>query len=224
MTTIALVEDNDDLRQLTGRFLHSKGYEVLQAASAEDLAGLSRRPDIYIVDINLPETNGYELIRNLRRISNELGIVVLSARDRVSDITHGYEAGADIYLTKPVDPRILVAAVRRLEARAASRRDETGVLVIAKDKREITNCDQKVRLTESELNLLYQLSIAGVRGLERWEVAEVLGMDIDGEITKALEVRITRLRKKLRAGGGPDNAIEARRGFGYQLHARLRFA
>lgn len=223
MTTIALVEDNDDLRQLTGRFLHSKGYEVMQAASAEELAELSGRPNVYIVDLNLPETNGYDLIRNLRGISNDVGIVVLSARDRASDITLGYEAGADVYLTKPVDPNILIAALRRLEARNAPAPNSSGVLIIDKERREIIQGDKNIRLSESEMNLLYQLSLAGDRGLERWEVAEVMGMDLDIEVTKALEVRITRLRKKLRAGGAPDYAIEARRGFGYQLRARLRF-
>lgn len=223
MTTIALVEDNDDLRHLTGRFLLSKGYKVMQAASAEELAALTGRPNVYIIDLNLPETNGYELIRNLRGMSNDVGILVLSARDRASDIMQGYEAGADVYLTKPVDPNILVAALRRLEARSASTADESGVLLITKDRREILHGDQNIRLSESEMNLLYQLSLAGSRGLERWEVAEVMGMDLDNEITKALEVRITRLRKKLRAGGAHGQAIEARRGFGYQLHTRLRF-
>lgn len=223
MTTIALVEDNDDLRHLTGRFLQSKGYEVMQAASAEELAELTGRPHVYIVDLNLPETNGYELIRNLRGMSNDVGIVVLSARDRASDIAKGYEVGADVYLTKPIDPNILIAALRRLEARSASTAEESGILLIAQDRREILHSDQNIRLSESEMNLLYQLSLAGARGLERWEVAAVMGMDLDKEFTKALEVRITRLRKKLRSGGAPYHAIEARRGFGYQLHARLRF-
>lgn len=223
MTTIALVEDNDDLRHLTTRFLESKGYEVMQAASAEELVELAGHPNIYIVDLNLPETNGYELIRNLRAMSNYVGIVVLSARDRTSDITQGYEAGADVYLTKPVDPTILFAALRRLEARAASMTNKSEVLVIVTDRREIVNSGQAIRLSESEMNLLHHLSVAGARGLERWEVAEVMGMDLDNEITKALEVRITRLRKKLRAGGAQGEVIEARRGFGYQLRTRLVF-
>jgi DNA-binding response OmpR family regulator len=223
MTTITLVEDNDDLRQLTSRFLNSKGYEVMQAASAEELAELSGLPNVYIVDLNLPETNGYDLIRNLRSISNDVGIVVLSARDRSIDITRGYEAGADVYLTKPVDPNILIAALRRLEARNARTRDGAGVLVIDKLRREIDQDGANIRLSEPEFNLLYQLSIAGERGLERWEVAEVMGMNLDRDVTKALEVRITRLRKKLRAGGAPDYAIEARRGFGYRLRGELRF-
>lgn len=224
MTTITLVEDNDDLRQLTSRFLNSKGYEVMQAASAEELAELSGLPNVYIVDLNLPETNGYDLIRNLRSISNDVGIVVLSARDRSIDITRGYEAGADVYLTKPVDPNILIAALRRLEARNARTPDGAGVLVIDKLRREIDQDGANIRLSEPEFNLLYQLSIAGERGLERWEVAEVMGMNLDRDVTKALEVRITRLRKKLRAGGAPDYAIEARRGFGYRLNAPIRFA
>ena len=223
MTTITLVEDNDDLRQLTSRFLNSKGYEVMQAASAEELAELSGLPNVYIVDLNLPETNGYDLIRNLRSISNDVGIVVLSARDRSIDITQGYEAGADVYLTKPVDPNILIAALRRLEARNARTPDDASVLVIDKDRREIDQEGANIRLSEPEFNLLYQLSIAGERGLERWEVAEVMGMNLDRDVTKALEVRITRLRKKLRAGGAPDYAIEARRGFGYRLRVYIRF-
>ena len=223
MTTIALVEDNDDLRRLTGRFLETKGYRVVQAASAEELTEFSHLPDIYVIDLNLPETSGYDLIRNLRKMSNDVGIIVLSARERTSDITEGYVAGADVYLVKPVDPNILVAALSRLETRTAHASNSKCALTINKKSREIINETQAIRLSDSENKLIYQLALAGDRGLERWEIAEILEMNLDENIKKALEVRITRLRKKFQKCGAPHTAIISKRGFGYALTIPIYF-
>lgn len=223
MTTIALVEDNDDLRWMTCRFLESKGYSVVQAASAEELTELSYMPDIYVVDLNLPETSGYELIRNLRKLSNDVGIIVLSARERTSDVTEGYDAGADVYLVKPVDPQILLAALLRLETRTAAASNAKYALTINKANREIIHDNETVRLSDAENKLLYQFALSGGRGLERWEIAEILGMNLDADIKKALGVRITRLRKKLQRCGTPHTAIIAKRGFGYALTIPICF-
>lgn len=221
MTAIALVEDNEDLRRLTALFLRSKGYEVQDAASAEDLADLAGAPNIYVVDINLPETSGYDLIRNLRAMSNEVGILVLSARERACDVSEGYSAGADIYLTKPTDPRVLLAAIQRIEQRLTSR---TGCSAVVDVTRRTLSLGARVaRLSAAEARLLYQLSLAGERGLERWEIAQILGMDLDRSVTKALEVRIVRLRRKLREVGLEDPTIDNARGIGYRLVAPVRF-
>jgi len=117
MATIAVVENNDDLRLMTARFLEFKGYSVVQAASAEESTELSHMPDIYVIDLNLPEMSGYDLICNLRKMSNHVGIIVLSARECTSDIIEGYDAAADVCLVKPVDLEILVSVIVRLEKR-----------------------------------------------------------------------------------------------------------
>ncbi len=161
--------------------------------------------------------SGYDLIRNLRKMSNDVGIIVLSARERTLDITEGYEAGADVYLVKPVDPKILVAALWRLEKRTNTSSNTGYSLTINKASREIINDTQNIRLSDAECKLLYQFALSGSRGLERWEIAEILGMNLDAEIKKALEVRITRLRKKLQKCGAPQTAIIAKRGYGYTL-------
>jgi DNA-binding response OmpR family regulator len=224
MTSIALVEDNDDLRQLTSRFLSLRGYAVQEAAAAEDLAEFHNIPDIYVIDLNLPETSGYDLVRNLRAASDEVGIIILSARERARDITDGYDAGADIYLTKPVSPEILLAALGRLERRGHRQARSGQTLQIDRAKRQIVQPQgNNIRLSEAELGLLYYLSVAGDRGMERYEIAQSLGMNLDQEINKALEVRITRLRKKLRQAGAADPAIENRRGIGYRLTTPIMF-
>jgi len=106
VTTVAIIEDDDELRELTRQFLCAEGFHAVGVASAEELSEVAVLPSLYIVDLNLPGTDGYTLIRRLREVCPTAGVVVFSARDRTVDVTRGYEVGADIYLTKPVDPTI----------------------------------------------------------------------------------------------------------------------
>lgn len=223
MTKVILVEDNNDLRMLTRQFLVSNGYSVFDVSCAEDLLDAPSEPDIYVIDLNLPETDGYELITNIRKGSSRVGIIILSARERTADITLGYEVGADIYLTKPVDPRVLLAALKRISVRSAPATVEEEALRVDVQSRRVHGLKDSASLSEAEVQLLYKLSIAGERGLERWEVAEVLGMDIDTRFGKAMEVRISRLRKKLQSCGALGVTIEPLRMVGYRLLQRMTF-
>ncbi|AUB77971.1 hypothetical protein BBH56_01800 [Spiribacter roseus] len=223
MTTIALVEDNAELQEMTVRFLGHHGYQVAGVATAEELAELSETPDFYLIDLNLPTISGYELIARIRQTAPNVGIIVTSARERTEDITRGYEIGADVYLTKPIDPDLLLAAVKRLEKRTLHSPERPDAAIVYLSTRILMRNSEEVRLSEAECRLLYQLSLAGTDGLERWEVMELLGMDLDHDAQNTLEVRITRLRGKLRAVGLRGEALGAVRSHGYRLTANLEF-
>lgn len=221
MTTLALIEDNDDLRNLTEIYLKRQGFEVVAYADAEAFLASAEKADIFIIDINLPELSGFELIERLRCTDPTACLVILSARERKADIVKGYNLGADVYLTKPVEPEILVAAIKRLEARVmATSLTEASVTVTSN---KIIHGTNSQALSTSEAVLLHRLAIAGSRGLERHEIAECLGFDLDSFSSKALEVRLLRIRRKMEVIGLEANLIETIRGFGYRLRNDAQF-
>ena len=221
MHTIALVEDNDDLRNLTEIFLERQGYSVLSFSDAEEFLSAETIPDLYVIDINLPEMSGLELITHIRRTSPNVGVIVLSARERANEVAAGYSAGADIYLTKPTDPQVLLAAIKRIidRHRASSPRPSQ----VEVSQNSLRYQGTHLRLSSKEAVLLHRLSLAGARGMERHELAACLELDLDRDVSKALEVRILRLRRKLSQLGLPDTSIETIRGFGYRLNTPVRF-
>lgn len=120
MTTALVIEDDDDIRRLLEVVLGQGGYQVRAAANSQD--GLARLeeavPDLLLVDVGLPDMDGYELVRRARpRVHGP--IVMLSARSESSDESAGYAAGADAYLTKPFRPRRLLEDLRQIAARVA---------------------------------------------------------------------------------------------------------
>jgi len=223
MTCVAVVEDHDELRDYTVRFLRAEGYTVVEAAIADELFESDRIPDIYIVDLNLPLVSGFELIERLRRFSVDAGIIIVSARDRTSDMTHGYGVGADIYLAKPVDPDVLLAALRRLETRYLNRMDRGRHCLVDRHCSQVRFGDNAVDLSAAEVKVLHHLNLAGNAGLERWELMEILDMEPEGENLNALEVRISRLRRKLKSAGLTGQTIGAVRHRGYRLLVPMHF-
>jgi DNA-binding response OmpR family regulator len=152
-----------------------------------------------------------------------VGIIVVSARDRSDDISRGYGVGADVYLAKPVDPDVLLAAVKRIEARTLAPLVNQSACSVDRSRQVLEWQDNEVRLSAAEVRLLYQLSLAGRWGLERWEVMELLDMDPARELSNALEVRISRLRGKFRRLGIDGACIGAVRQRGYCLLEEIRF-
>src|SRR5450830_354712 len=110
---IMLVEDHDALREVTVNYLRQQGYTADGVESADALVGRqdTEQIDLYILDLNLPGEDGISLARRLRQFHPEVGIIMLSARSSKVDTMRGYEAGADIYLTKPTAPMELNAAI-----------------------------------------------------------------------------------------------------------------
>lgn len=219
-----LVEDNDDLREALHSYLEDQGFSVASVDSAESINEFKGNPDAYIIDINLPGASGFDLIKRIRLVDQKVPIIAATARSQASDMITGYELGADIYLAKPITPGALNAAINSLLRRQAPETSQAFDGVFLDSQRSVLiGPDRSIPLTPGETQLLRALAIAPQGMLEYWEVAEILGMQLDEGLKPALEVRIVRLRKKFDSSGLTGPAIKAMRSIGYSLACQIKF-
>lgn len=217
--TIVLVEDNDDLRELMAEVLRAQGHRVIALDCAEAIEDEARgeRPDVFLLDLNLPGQNGYELAQRLRAAHPLVGIIIVSARAKLDDKLRAYECGADWYLNKPVAMEELSAALQSFARRQQAGRKEAEAGSMQLVQHTLQGPAASVKLTAAEAVLLTAFARAPSGRLENWQLAELLGVDTCDFNKASLEVRIVRLRKKLQQAGAPANVIEALRSVGYQL-------
>lgn len=216
---ILLVEDNDALREATEAFLSQYGHEVRSAASAEELNEISGdfAPDIYIVDLTLPEEDGLSLIRRIRQRHPLVGIVITTARAQIGERIHGYESGADLYFVKPVDPKELRAGISALAKRMHTVQASQTSLKLNLARLLLSGPSGETSLTPAESALLAALARAASKTLERWQLLEIIRMGGEPPSSANLEMRIVRLRKKLALVGAEGASIKARHKVGYLL-------
>ena len=167
MPTILLVEDDAALSELIASYLERNGYQVSVIARGDQVRerAKSNPPDLVILDLMLPGLDGLQVCRLLRADSASLPILMLTARDDSHDQVLGLEMGADDYVTKPCDPRVLLARVRTLlrrsslvEPHVASDRIIIGNLCIDLSERTVTWREQGIELSSGEYNLLVVLA------------------------------------------------------------------
>lgn len=222
---VLLVEDHDDLREATLGVLDTSGFVAQGIASAEEFDDLlqHQRPQLYVIDLNLPGEDGLSLTRRIRAAQPAAGIVMTTARTQITDRVLGYESGADIYLPKPVHPAELVAALRSLAGRLVPRAgDPEDGAVLESQTRILRGSRGAVRLSESEQRLLSALASAKDGMLERWQVAIHMG-SAEADISKdSLQNRISQLRKKMVQSLGEGEHIRSVRKEGYKLCVNLR--
>ncbi len=220
---ILVVDDDRGLRDVLRRSLQLSGYDVELAQSGGDaLAQLSsKNPDAVILDIGLPDIDGLEVCRLLRREGNRIPVLMLTARDAVSDRIEGLDAGADDYLVKPFDVDELKARMRALMRRAGSDEDGERELVFGElrldpDRHGVVVGEQFVELTRTEYQLLELLMRNPRRVLPHSLIYDrVWGYDF-GPTSNALRVYIGYLRRKLEDAGAVSE-IYTVRGVGYAL-------
>jgi two-component system, OmpR family, response regulator MprA len=219
---ILVVDDERAVRDALRRALELQGYEVeLAADGAEALTRLNAngQPDAIVLDILMPEVDGLEVCRRLRRAGNNVPVLMLTARDAVGDRVEGLDAGADDYLVKPFALEELLARVRALLRRGAASVD--GVLRFADleldpQTREVRRGGERIELTRTEFNLLELFMLNPRQVLTRSIIFErVWGYDF-GFASNSLDVYIGYLRRKTEAGGKP-RVIQTVRGVGYAL-------
>lgn len=226
---IIVIEDHDTLRQLITQALTEQGFYATGFACAEDLEEQCLGVvDVFVLDLNLPGEDGLSLAARLRQIYPLVGIILVTARTNLADKVAGYRSGADIYMAKPIAVAELCAAVESLGAR----RQAVAVLpeksvdpVFTLDQRTMTvwsGGSEKITLSPSETRLLSVWVHAQHQRLDTWQFAEFLGNKNEHYSKGSLEVRMTRLRKKLIQAGAPTHCIEAVRGLGYQLCIRMQ--
>jgi DNA-binding response OmpR family regulator len=219
--TILVVEDETSISTFVAAYLRNAGYVVRTAASAKsalvDLAG--ELPSLIVLDLNLPDGDGVELCRRIRK-SSDVPILMLTARDEDVDKIIGLEVGADDYMTKPFNPRELVARVKSVLRRASPerRRGETeelrhGDLVINSGKREVYVVDDEVHLAPKEFDLLWELLDHRGIVLTRDQLLErVWGYTFAGD-TRTVDVHVRQIRRKL----GDASPIVTVWGVGYKV-------
>ena len=221
---VALVEDDPLLRKEIHFHLKQQGFLVFAVQNGKSLDELlmTEPLDALVLDLSLPGEDGISIANRIRRSIPGMGIVMLTARTALPDRIRGYEAGADVYLSKPVAPEELTLTLLSL-ARRVKMVDETPAWTLDLRDRSIYSAEpwQKAFLTNSERALLLALAQAPSHMLETDMICELLsqrtGTSDMGK--RALESLVSRLRKKLESLSGPDAepALKAVWGIGYQL-------
>jgi two-component system response regulator MprA len=221
---ILVVDDDQAVRDALRRALSLQGYEVDVANDGEEaLLKLRTNPtttDLLVLDVLMPRLDGLELTRRLRSDGSELPILMLTARDQVSDRVSGLEAGADDYLVKPFALEELIARVRALLRRLAPEESSTTLrfadVELDTGTREVTRGDEVLTLTRTEFALLELFMRNPRQVLTRSVIFDrVWGYDF-GYGSNSLDVYISYLRKKTEVGGKP-RLIHTVRGVGYAL-------
>lgn len=218
---IALVEDHDALRlMLIDTFLEN-GYQIsgFDCAEALDEALVAAQFDLFLLDLNLPGEDGISITRRLKRAHPDVYVIMMTARGAEMDKVKGYDSGADIYLTKPVSQRELLAAVKGISRRIAPTKDSKFCLDLS---RMVVFGQETIELSKAECTILKALVEAQANRLEYWRILEATGKDVTEATKAALEVQIVRLRKKLIAAGLEKPAIKALHKEGYQLLGKFR--
>jgi two-component system OmpR family response regulator len=215
MSTLLLVEDDSALSELIARYLHRNGFQVRCLARGDQVLDDVRRdpPDLVILDLMLPGLDGLQVCRQLRQASQSLPILMLTAQDDSHDQVLGLELGADDYVTKPCEPRVLLARVRTLLRRSSlhePRQDPTriviGGLCLDLSERHVTWGGVAVELSRGEFDLLVVLARHAGEVLSRDRILQQLrGIEFNGT-DRSVDVAISKLRRRF-----DDNAEEARK-------------
>lgn len=220
---VLLVEDDAALAEAMSAYLEGKGFAVDRVASlAAARAALPLAPwHAVLLDLHLPDGDGLELIPAIRHRAPALPIIVLTARDQVSDRIRGLDAGADDYLVKPFDPDELLARLRAVERRGRGGADsalvQAGALQIDLSRMAVCRDGEPVTLTAKEWSLLRVLALRLDRIHLKSALVEAL-YGFDDEVgSNTVEVFIHNLRRKL----GTDS-IQTVRGLGYRLSGGTR--
>ncbi len=219
---IAALDDEPDILELLQVNLRKAGYRFQGFQEADDLYRYlaKEKPNLILLDLMLPGTDGLEICRHIRKSEGLSGIpiIMLTARGDESDKIVGLELGADDYITKPFSIKELVARIhavlRRPGGADAARRIVIGPLVIDLDKFEVTSEGAKVDLTATEFKILQLLASRKGRVFTRDQILDFLWGQEKAVIDRTIDVHIRNLREKL---GGASSLIKNIRGVGYKL-------
>ena len=221
--TILVVDDKKSLRDLVKAYLTQEGFRVVTADSGRTALRVARheKPDLILLDIMMPEMDGYEFIRIYTK-EKDTPIILLTAKLEESDRVLGLELGADDYVTKPFSMRELVARIRAVLRRIEKSPPSAEVLRVAditldKSTRQVKVGGQFVRLTPSEFDLLAVLMSAPGHVFSRHALLEqVQGVAFDS-LERSIDVHISNLRTKIEPDPGNPRYIETVFGVGYRF-------
>jgi len=220
---VLVVDDEDHILELARLYLSREGYQIDTVTDgAQALTRFGQiKPDLVVLDIMLPNVDGLTICREIRKQS-QVPIIMLTARDEVTDKVVGLELGADDYLTKPFHPQELVARAKALVRRARLEPDQpklvrAGRLEVDFERHEVRHGESKLQLRPKEFDLLALLARHPGRVFQRSELLDLVwGYDFPG-YTRTVDVHVQQLREKLAAGGVANPTIQTVWGVGYKL-------
>ena len=225
--TILVVDDSSSVRTLLRDYLQEQGFRVRMASNGEEALFVAQemKPDLILLDIMMPEMDGFEFMRTYRK-EHETPIILLTARLEATDKVVGLELGADDYVTKPFNMRELVARIRAV-LRRAERDPEIDQVLHASDltldrsTRTVTVADRAVHLTPSEFDLLGILMTSPGRVYTRLDLLERMqGHTFEG-VARTIDVHIRNLRKKIEPNPSDPVYVETVYGIGYRFNPAL---
>ena len=220
---LLVVDDEPNIVELLSASLRYAGFEVVTAMTgAEAVAAVERhRPDLVVLDVMLPDVDGFVVLRRLRAGSRPLPVLFLTARDANDDKVTGLTLGGDDYVTKPFSLEEVIARIRAVLRRTsaatadAGARLSVGNLDLDEDSHQVWRGGREVQLSPTEFNLLRYLMINAGRVLSKSQILDhVWSYDFDGD-ANIVESYVSYLRRKLDDGSGP--LIHTVRGIGYVL-------
>jgi len=221
MHRVLLIEDDQSIRDGLGLALWRQGHDVRAAGSGEEGLALlhAAPPDILVLDVMLPGIDGYEVCRRVRA-AGSVPIIMFTARSDDIDVVSGLEAGADDYVVKPVQPRVLDARIRAVLRRAVREPSERATyrdLIIDRAGLTVTKRGAPIALTPTELRILLELSRSPGLVLSRQQLLEsVWEHDYLGD-SRLVDACVQRLRAKIEDSPATPIYVQTVRGFGYRF-------
>lgn len=222
---ILIVEDEEDILELIKYNLAKEGYRVTSAATGEEAIKLaeSAPPDLILLDLMLPGADGFEVCRRLGNNpkTQQIPIVMLTAKGEEADIVTGLELGADDYITKPFSPKVLIARIRavlrrvKMEPADAETPLKIHEIVIHPGRHEVLINNKQADLTSTEFRLLFLLASRPGWVFTRYQIVDALHGEDYPVTDRSVDVQVVGLRKKL--GVKAAKYIETVRGVGYRF-------
>ena len=225
MTTILVVDDEPIVREVVVSYLRREGYRTLEAGDGELARTLveRERPDLVVLDLMLPGTDGLSICRWIRT-RGSLPVIMLTARGEEADRIVGLELGADDYVTKPFSPRELAARVRTVLRRTSPAQDAAELLIfedleIDVGAREVRQAGESLRLTAKEFDLLWFFASHPRRVFSRDQLMQRVWGYSSALDTGTVTVHVRRLREKIEADPSQPRRLETVWGVGYRFNA-----
>ena len=221
---ILIVDDEPELRLMLREYLTREGFDVAEAITGREAIDAVERtqPDLVLLDVGLPDIDGFEVLRNLRS-GSDVPVIMVTARDEEIDRVVGLSVGADDYVVKPFSPRELVARIQAVLRRGSAEvRSTENVLrfdglTIDETSREVSAGDEHVELSALEFDLLVALAQGPNRVFTRQQLLEqVWGWDYFG-VERVVDVHVGNIRKALGDDASDPRYIATVRGIGYKF-------
>ena len=221
---ILVIEDEHDIRELISYNLESEGYDILKAAAGNEGFESARKntPNLILLDIMLPDIDGLEVCRKLKReeTTKDIPIIMLTAKSEDSDVISGLELGAEDYITKPFSPRVLIARLRAVLRRNIESDDKDSLIIqvheiqIDVKKHEVIVDGETINLSATEFAILSHLASNPGWVFSRNQIIDAVRGQNYPVTERSVDVQILGIRKKL---GSQGRFIETVRGVGYRI-------